>query len=120
MSGQSAVVDIPPGLKLSQAIRGLQEQISQITWSPDGAMFASLSDDGTIRLWNAKSGQLYRTLETGLITGYSMTWSPDASTFALGGLNKVILLDRETGQLRLELEGHLDVVNSVAWAPNGR
>lgn len=57
---------LPPGLILRDQIPGYEKEINQIVWSQDGHLLASLSNDGTIRIWNADTRQLYR-MRTGCV-----------------------------------------------------
>ena len=50
-----------------------------MTWNPNSKYIVSGSSDHTVRIWEASSGELLRTLE-----------------------------------------GHTDMVNSVAWSPDGK
>ena len=45
-----------PGVTLRQVLRGHDARILRIAWSPDGAYLASPSEDGTIRIWEWRSG----------------------------------------------------------------
>ena len=66
--------------------------VESVAYSPDGKTLASGSVDGTIRLWNAVTGQHKQTLEG--LTGpvFSVAYSPDGSTLAVGGLDDTIRL----------------------------
>jgi len=46
-----------------QLLRGHKEDIWQLILSPDGKTLASASADGTVKLWNAETGNLLQTLQ---------------------------------------------------------
>jgi WD40 repeat protein len=56
--------------------------VNSVAFSPDGRLLASGSWDNTIRLWDAASGALLRTLEGHTNTVLSVAFSPDGRLLA--------------------------------------
>ena len=56
-----------------------------VAFSPDGKRLASASRDGTVKVWDAATGQEIRTLKghTGFVT--SVAFSPDGKRLASAG-----------------------------------
>ena len=93
--------------------------VYSVAFSPDGGTIASGSWDGSVRLWNADTGEHLQML-TGHSGGvYSVAFSPDGSTIASGGEGPTIRLwDAHRGRLK----GRLDdvfFVKSIAYSPDG-
>ena len=57
-------------------LRGHALRVCGLTFSPDGSLLATGSGDGTVRLWNARSGEPTATFtaETGLSL---LSFAPD-------------------------------------------
>jgi WD40 repeat protein/tRNA A-37 threonylcarbamoyl transferase component Bud32 len=91
-----------------------------MVFSADGGRLATGSDDGTIKLWDAVSGQELGTLKGH--TGYieSVAFSPDGNRLASGSMDGTIKIwDVASGRLLRTLEGHTKWLTSVAFDPGG-
>ena len=89
-------------------------------WSPDGKTLASGSRDSTVRIWDASSGKLLRTLEGHTSLVQSVGWSPDGKALASGSSDDTVRIwGAPSGKLLRTLKGHTDYVRSVGWSPNG-
>lgn len=90
---QSLRPNYRPRLQLSGHIAA----ISQVRISPDGKWIASASADGSVKIWDAKTGENLDTL-IGHMAGVScLAWAPDSNTLATGSDDKAIRLwDRVT------------------------
>ena len=98
----------------------LPDTFNAVAWSPDGASIASASADNTVRIWDAGSGKLLRTLESHFASVQSVSWSPDGETLASGSRdNTVRIWDAGCGKLLRTLDGHFAPVQSASWSADG-
>ena len=79
-----------------------------------------MSDDKTLKLWDASTGALRQTL-TGSEKLESVAFSPDAKILASAGYDvNVKLCYAQTGVLKQTYKGHKNNVLSVAFSPDGK
>ena len=74
----------------SGTLEGHSYSAYSVCWSPDGKYLASGSDDKTVKIWDANSGECIRTLEGHSDEVLSVCWSPDGKYLVSGSWDKTI------------------------------
>ena len=95
-----------------------------LSYSPDGARLAEGSQDGHVRIFEAGTGRLLRSIHIG---GQApiVQYSPDGSALAVGGTRDVRIVDPRTGATKLVAHIHpyggcaVCDANEVAFSPKG-
>jgi WD40 repeat protein len=78
--------------------------VNGCAWSPDGSAVLSASGDGTVRVWDARTGKVLHVLSghTGLVFGCA--WSPDGSAVLSASADGTLRVwDIATGRATLAL-----------------
>ena len=75
-------------------LTGHTDVVLSVAYSPDGTTLTSGSYDGTVRLWDAATGDLRNTLEGHTSSVRSVAYSPDGTTLASGSDDGTVLLWR--------------------------
>jgi WD40 repeat protein len=94
-----------------------------VGFSPDGQLIVSGSDDETICVWNAMTGEMV----AGPFTGHtdpvtSVEFSSDGQWIVSGsGDQNLCVWNARTGEMVAgPFAGHTDLVNSVGFSPDGQ
>jgi WD40 repeat protein/DNA-binding SARP family transcriptional activator len=95
-----------------------------ISYSPDGTRLAEGSQDGNVRIFDAESGRLVRSIHVGGRAPI-VQYSPDGSALAVGGQHGVRIVDPRTGTTRLIADihpygacGYVCDANQLAFSPS--
>lgn len=117
---QAALFDTLTGDVL-QRYTGHTDRVSGAAYSPDNTLVLTASRDGTLRLYDAASGDLVRSPDGGISGEVTcVAFSPDGETYVYGVTDgSVQLRNTQTGAILRDFAGHPLAVNAVAFSPDG-
>lgn len=109
---------------------GHSARVQSLEFTPDGARIISVSEDKTVRVWNAANGEMLKKFESQIGDGpegmfYASALSPDGKLLAVAGYpvgneNPIVIIDLEKGKQVGTAVGHTNVVNGLAFTRNGK
>ena len=91
-----------------------------VAFSPDGKKLATVSQDGTVKVWDVETGRelIHYAGHTDSVRG--VAFSPDGKNIASGGADKEVRIwDSATGKDVQTLPGHTESLTCVAYSPDG-
>jgi WD40 repeat protein len=110
--------DAESGAELA-CLRGHENEVTSVTYSPDGRRIVSGYPDGWLRVWDAQSGVELACLRVDPVT--SVAYSPDGRRIVSGSYyHRLHVWDARSGAKLARLCGHEGMVTSVVYAPDGR
>ena len=111
---------------------GHSAKIHNLIFTPDGHRIVSVSEDKTIRIWQAETGEMLKKFESQIGEGpegmfYSSALSPDGKLLAVAGYkveseteNYIIIIDLEKGAQVSTAIGHSDIITTLSFSGNGK
>lgn len=113
---------------LDRRLRGLDERVYDIAYSPDGKWMATASGDpgqsGSARLWFAEpngGGKPVRDLVETSDCVFAVAFSPDSKLIAAAGADRAIRVwEVESGKELVLIEDHADWIFDLAFSPDGK
>lgn len=97
-------------LVLGTLEEGHTDYVLTLDWSPTGQFVASGSQDGTVRVWDASTGEQLEVINLGEDAWvYSVAWSPDGSKLAYGNPDGTVTLFDAT-----QLPGYVPMATAEA------
>ena len=103
-------------------LRGHKNELAFVVFNPDGKKVVTGGADGG-KVWDTRTGEFLFDVvhqKSGVSAMSSASFSPDGKRIATGGADRTVRIrDAETGDQRLELQGHLGAVTSMSFSPDG-
>jgi WD40 repeat protein len=111
---------------------GHSAKVHNLLFTPDGHKIISVSEDKTIRIWNAETGEMVHKFESQIGDGpegmfYSSAISPDGKLLAVAGYpvstekeNYIIIIDLEKNKQVSTAVGNTNVINTLSFSGDGR
>jgi len=98
-----------------------QGPVEDILYSADWTRLITASDDGTVKIWNANTGEELLTLNTGPTNSISLDPADDGALLAAAfyDTKDASVWNTETGQQVLTLSGHTAGINEIQYSPDG-
>ncbi|HUT88238.1 MAG TPA: DUF4062 domain-containing protein [Thermoguttaceae bacterium] len=115
----------PPPVHLGSTqlavLRGHEDKVFSVSFSPDSCRAVSGSADGTVRIWDVATGEELLCLRGHQKAVIGVSFSPDGLRIVSGSADRTVKLwDVATGVELICLRSHQDEVNVVSFSPDGR
>jgi len=122
MFAQSSLLNAVQVMTEINRLQGHEDSALSVAWRGDGKRLVSGGGDGTVRIWDAETGQAVGQPMQHGGSVRSVAWRGDGKRLVSGGNDGTMRIwDAETGQaVGQPMQGHDAGVNSVAWRGDGK
>ncbi len=101
-------------------LKGHNDYVNSVTFSPKGDLLASGSSDATVKLWQVSAGKSLKTFSRRNGPVFSVAFSPDGNTLVSQSANNKISLRQVRNRKKIKtLPGHDSLIYSIAFNHNG-
>jgi WD40 repeat protein len=95
--------------------------IANVSFSRDGRLIAAADQAGTVKVWDAATGELKHTLVGHTREALTVAFSPDGKWLASGGLDQTLKLwDATKFEEVASIPAHGLMIRSVAFSPDSK
>jgi WD40 repeat protein len=102
-------------------LKGHAGQLTDAAWAPPGATsdhLATAGTDGTVRIWDAATGETVHVLRGHMGAVNDIDWNPDGTHIASASTDGTVRIwQADTGKSTQVLRGHTGSVSRVRWSP---
>jgi WD40 repeat protein len=107
--------------KLLATLRGHDDVVFSVAFSPNGKQLVSASFDHTLRLWDVEKHQPIRTYAHHSDFVYAVAFAPSGKQIVSASKDRTVqLFDAETGKCVFTFSGMEQDVMAVAFRPDGK
>lgn len=109
--------------ELLASLKGHNDAVTRVAFSPDGKMIATTSRDGTIKLWNTNNFSLKQTLKEHAYTVYGVDFYAKQNKdiiIATGGEDGIVKLWKQDNRRQKKILEHDERVESLKFSPDGK
>jgi WD40 repeat protein/serine/threonine protein kinase len=120
--GETPPIATPaPNQPNAQVFTGHLASVNSLVWSPKGNLIASASDDRTVQIFDATTGQRQIVYNGHAQEVATVAWSPNGNLIATGGQDSTVQIwEAATGKLVFTYKKHTDRVNALSWAKDNQ
>ncbi len=119
--------DLPPATqttvnnKSALIFTGHLASVNAVTWSPDGKLIASASDDRFVQIFDASSGERKLIYSGHTEEVAAVAWSPNGKLIVSGSQDGTAQVwDATSGKKIFTYKGHADRVGAVSWSSDSQ